>query len=125
MDSSLQFSERNATLIVIKNVTFQQSNSSTPVSAADRSEIIANDFIMHVNGNNPSPFDFAGSESGTNVSISQGPYAVTETKPFIPSPFQGLTRELPAMILANYSKDYTRIIKDAEIKTRKVIDTLY
>lgn len=74
MDSSLQFSERNATLIVIKNVTFQQQTSSTPVSVADRSEIIANDFIMHINDNNPSPFDFAGSESGTNISIGQEPY---------------------------------------------------
>ena len=73
-----------------------------------------------------SPFEFAGSESGTNVSIGQGPYAVTETKPLIPSPFQGLTRELPAMFFsANYSKDCTGTIKGGETKTCRIIDTLY
>ena len=79
-ESSLQHPERTATLIGIKNVTHMSINESDP-----RDEIIgayavllsANNFIMNVNGNNPSSFEFAGSESGTNVSIGQGPYAVT------------------------------------------------
>ena len=73
---------------------------------------------MQVNGNNPFPFDFPGSESGTSVSIATGPYAVTETKPLLPNPFEGSTRLFPVMIFsANYSKDCKGAIKDGETKT--------
>ena len=37
----------------------------------------AADFTMHVNGNDPSPSTFKGSESGTDVTIGEGPYNVT------------------------------------------------
>jgi len=111
--SSLQSSERNATLIVFKNVTFQQSNNPIPVSAADRFEIIANDFIIHVNGNNPSPFDFSGSESGTSVSIAPGPYAVTETKP------------TTNFFSAIFSKDCNGEINDGDTKTCMVTNKFH
>jgi hypothetical protein len=124
----LQSNDGNATLIVIKNVTHMPLNESDPLQTivgAYALILSANNFIMHVNGNNPSPFESAGSESWTNVSIGQGPYVVTETKPLLPNPFQDLTRESPAMAFsANYSKDCTGTIKDREIKTCKIIDTL-
>ena len=41
----------------------------------------APDFILHVDGNNPSPANFPGLVSGTTVMIAPGPYAVFETKP--------------------------------------------
>ena len=124
--SALQSPERTATLIVIKNVTYPPFNETDPKTIEIRSFFSANDFIIHMNGNNPSPFEFAGSESGTYVSIGQGPYTVTKTKPLLPSPFQGLTREFQAMAFsANYSKYCTGTIKDQEIKTCEIIDTLY
>jgi hypothetical protein len=117
--SSLQSDPRTATLIVIKNNTFMKGNESVPINNMDRSFITANDFIIHVNGNNPSPFEFAGSESGTNVSIAKGPYAVTETKPQIS--ILGTS----VIISSNYSKDCTEIIKDRETKTCKISDTIH
>lgn len=129
--SSLQSSERTATLIVVKNVTTMPlDNTSDPIQQkylGMASALNANNFIMHVNGNNPSPFEFAGSESGTNVSIGQGPYAVTETKPLIPSPYSSFIDGYPPIMVfsANYSKDCTGTIKDGEIKICKIIDTLY
>src|ERR671920_1498654 len=42
--------------------------------------VSTSNFTMHVNGNNPSSFDFPGSESWTSVSIAPGPYAVTKPK---------------------------------------------
>ena len=47
--------------------------------------VSASDSTIHVNGNNPSPFDYPGSESVTSVSITPDPYAVTETKPILNS----------------------------------------
>jgi hypothetical protein len=66
-DQSTQPPTRIATLVVTKHVDNSISGGSANVRA--------NDFIMHVNGNNPSPTDFPGSESGTNVAIGQGHYA--------------------------------------------------
>ena len=117
-DGTSHSSERTATLIVIKNVTLQQSNNTAPISNADRSIITANDFIMHVNGNNPSPFDFVGSESGTNISMGPGPYAVTETKP------QLSVLGTSVIISSNYSKYCTGVIKDGETKTCKISDVI-
>jgi hypothetical protein len=76
------------------------------------------DFIIHVNGNNPSPFDFPGSESGTSVSIGPGPYAVTETKPSVPS-------LVPMLFSANYSKDCTKVLKNGENKTCTITNTIH
>ena len=72
-----QSSDRTSALIVIKNVTHIPIDESDTIDkiVGDYAILLSsNNFIMHVNGNNPSPFDFAGSESGTNVSIGQGPY---------------------------------------------------
>jgi hypothetical protein len=71
---------------------------------------VANDFTMHVNGNNPSPFDFPGSESGTSVSIGPGPYAVTETKATI-------ANNNPLQFSAAFAQDCNGIINDGETKT--------
>ena len=77
--------ERTAKLIVIKHVDDSQVSGVTDT---------ASDFTMHVNGNNPSPFDFPGSESGSSVSIALGPYAVTETKPMLLSPNKRISYRL-------------------------------
>jgi hypothetical protein len=43
---------------------------------------VASDFTLHVSGNNNAlPSDFAGSESGTTVKMSGGPYALSESNP--------------------------------------------
>jgi hypothetical protein len=70
---------------------------------------------MHVNGNNPSPTDFPGSESGTNVAIGQGPYAVTESNPVQNNPGFGY--------FASYSSDCVGTINDGETKTCIVTNT--
>jgi hypothetical protein len=36
---------------------------------------------MHVTGTNPNPANFAGSETGVNVTLGTGGFTVTETKP--------------------------------------------
>ena len=79
---------------------------------------MANDFIIHVNGNNPSPFDFPGSESGISVLIGPEPYAVTETKPPIPS-------LVSLLFSANYSKDCTGLLKGGENKTCTITNTIH
>jgi Prealbumin-like fold domain len=42
---------------------------------------VASDFTLYVSGNNALPSDFAGSESGTTVKMSGGPYALSESNP--------------------------------------------
>jgi hypothetical protein len=98
---------RNSTLIVIKHVDN---------SGAGGLRATANDFILHVNGNNPSPFDFPGSESGTKVAIAQGPYAVTESKP--PGPYTFTNG-----YFVSYSSDCVGDIGDGETKTCTVTNT--
>jgi hypothetical protein len=56
-----------ATLTVIKDVT----NSTASASQ----------FTMHVAGTSPNPANFAGSETGVDVSLGTGGFTVTETKP--------------------------------------------
>jgi len=41
----------------------------------------ASNFTMHVTGNNPTPANFAGSTTGTTVTLGAGAFAVTETGP--------------------------------------------
>ena len=115
---SSQSGDRTSTLIVIKNVTYPPINETEPTTIEVRSFFTANDFIIHVNGNNPSPFDFPGSESGTSVSIGQGPYAVTETKPSVPS-------LLPLLFSANYSKDCNGVLETEENKTCTITNTIH
>jgi Prealbumin-like fold domain len=57
-------------LIVIKHVINDNGGSKT-----------AADFTLDSGGTNDSPDNFAGSESGTNVTLDAGSYAVTETGP--------------------------------------------
>jgi hypothetical protein len=99
--ASAQPDERTAKLIVIKHVDDS--------GISDVSDVVnASDFTMHVNGNNPSPFDFAGSESGTSVSIAPGSYAVTEAKP---------TMESGLGFLATFSKDCNGEINEGDTRT--------
>lgn len=60
--------DRTATLVVKKMVV---NNIGNPI-------ISPADYVMHVNGNNPSPTDFPGSSAGVTVFLAPGPYAVTE-----------------------------------------------
>jgi hypothetical protein len=99
--TSSQPAERTVTLNVIKHMYDSQI-------AGVKDIISASDFIMHINGNNPSPFDFPGSESGTSISIGSGQYAVTETKATTNSPLQ---------FSATFSQDCNGIINDRETKT--------
>jgi hypothetical protein len=55
-----------ATLTVIKNVIARNFKAS--------------DFQISINGNNPNPASFPGSETGTNVTLGSGAYNVTETQ---------------------------------------------
>jgi len=116
--SSLQYPERTATLIVIKNVSNPPINESESTTNDLRSLFTANDFIMHVNGNNPFPYEFPGSESGTSILIGAGSYAVTETKPSNP----GIAE---VVFSANYSKDCTGILKDGENKSCTITNTIH
>jgi hypothetical protein len=58
-----------ATLTVIKIVASNATNTT------------ASNFTMHVTGNNPTPANFAGSTSGTTVTLGPGTFNVTETLP--------------------------------------------
>jgi uncharacterized repeat protein (TIGR01451 family)/LPXTG-motif cell wall-anchored protein len=55
-------------LIVIKHVVADNGGQET-----------ADDFTMHVAGNDPSPASFPGSETGTTVALNAGEYSVSET----------------------------------------------
>lgn len=57
-----------ATLHVVKHMDNTNGGNS-----------VASDFIMHIEGNNASSSSFAGSEIGVDVTLSTGPYSVTET----------------------------------------------
>jgi uncharacterized repeat protein (TIGR01451 family) len=57
-----------AALTVIKHVVNDDGGTKT-----------AGDFSLSVSGTNASPSSFAGSESGTNVSLDAGSYSVTES----------------------------------------------
>ncbi len=58
----------SATLLVIKNVINDNGGTAT-----------SSDFTINVNGSNPAPASFAGSELGTNVTLAAGAYSVGET----------------------------------------------
>jgi hypothetical protein len=93
-------SHRTAHLKVINHVDnthiFPGFNSNAP------------DFTMHVNGNNTSPTDFPGSESGVDVQLAAGPYGVTETNP--------ISTDTSHIYNANYSSDCVGTINDGETK---------
>src|SRR5439155_26490308 len=84
--------DQPAHLIVIKHVVNDNGGSAT-----------AADFTLDSGGTNDSPEDFAGSESGTTVTLDAGGYGVTETGP------SGYTR--------SDSSDCTGTIGNGETKT--------
>ena len=92
----LTTSSRSANLVVVTHV-----NNSIP----DSKKYEASDFIMRVNGNNPSFTDFPGSASGVKVSLGAGSYAIIESKPE------------SSNYSSNYSEDCTGIIRNDETKT--------
>ena len=57
-------------IIVIKRVINDGGGTKSP-----------SDFIITINGNNPTPSSFAGSSSGTTITLKPGSYSVTETGP--------------------------------------------
>src|ERR687889_2749088 len=57
-------------IIVIKRVINDGGGTKGP-----------SDFIITINGNNPTPSSFAGSSSGTTITLKPGSYSVTETGP--------------------------------------------
>jgi YVTN family beta-propeller protein len=61
---------QDGTLVVTKQVINEGGGNKNP-----------SDFIVTVNGNNPTPSSFAGSSSGTTVQLSIGKYEVTESGP--------------------------------------------
>jgi hypothetical protein len=61
---------QTGTLIVKVDVHYPAAN-----------EINASDVHIVVNGNNPIPSEFQGSETGTNVTIEEGDYSVTPIPP--------------------------------------------
>ncbi len=81
-----------AQLTVIKDVT--NDNGGTAVSS---------DFTIYVNGNNPSPSIFQGSETGTNVTLFEGYYDVGEN--------------LRPDYAASYSGDCNGYIRPGETRT--------
>lgn len=95
-------SHRTAHLIVITHV----DNSDCCLGGSNAQ---ASDFTMHTNGNNTSPTDLAGYESGVDVQLSAGPYGVTETKP--------ITINTEHQYTASFSPDCVDSINDGETKT--------
>lgn len=91
-------SHRTAHLIVV-----------THVDNSENSNAQASDFTMHTNGNNTSPTDFPGYESGVDVQLAAGPYGVTETKP--------ITTNTGHQYTASFSPDCVGSINDGETKT--------
>lgn len=94
-------SHRTAHLIVINHV-----DNSAPGTG---SSFNAPDFNMQVNGNNTSPTDFPGSESGVDVQLAAGPYGVIETKP--------ITTGTVHQYSVTYSSDCVGTINDGQTKT--------
>ena len=91
------------------------------ITHVDNSEVIggsnaqASDFTMHTNGNNTSPTDFPGYESGVDVQLAAGPYGVTETKP--------ITTDTGHQYSSSFSSDCVGTINDGQTKTCTVINT--
>ena len=69
---------------------------------------MANDFIIHVNGKELSPYEFPGSELGTNVALGSGPYTVTETNP--------VQNENHREYFASYFTEWVGTINDGEAR---------
>jgi hypothetical protein len=95
---------RTATLIVKKAIV---NNVGPPFPTAS-------DFLIDVNGDNPSPTRFPGSASGVTVFLAPGPYAVTEDR--IPQDGFG-------PYFTTYSQDCVGTISDGESKECIVTNT--
>ena len=84
-------------MIVYKHVV--KSGGSNPAKASD--------YTIHVDGNNPTPDTFPGSEEGTDVTIGFGRYSVSEViGPQVH--FSGSTQ---------FSEDCNGVIHPGETKT--------
>lgn len=101
---ALEPPQRTATLIVVKHVDNK--------AATDSRTSFANDFIMHVDGNNPSTNNFPGSETGTTMKLAPGEYSVTESKPE-----NTMIDASEANYNSAYSADCVSTIEDGETKT--------
>lgn len=77
----------------------------------------ASDYTIHVNGRNPSPDTFLGSETGTVVTLDFGNYKVTEDPPDM-SRFPGNYLD------TKYSQDCTGSLFPDEAKTFKITNTI-
>ena len=84
-------------IIVIKKVINDGGGTKSP-----------SDFIITVNGNNPTPSSFAGSSSGTTITINKGRYNVTEQGSDISNDY------VPGFYTPNYSSDCAGTIKGGD-----------
>ncbi len=93
-----QETDTTATLNVIKNVICQVDDG---LDANLCDGIGPDDFDITVTGNNPSPSNFPGSDSGTSVTLEAGQYTVSETNN-IPS------GNNPITVVASFGDDCTK-----------------
>jgi hypothetical protein len=75
----------------------------------DNTNVKSSDFVIHVDGNHQSPDTFAGSETGTDVTLGFGSYKVTED---IPLGLQGSNH-----FSNQFSNDCSGVIHPDETKT--------
>ena len=84
-------------IIVIKRVINDGGGTKSP-----------SDFIITINGNNPTPSSFAGSSSGTTITINKGKYNVTEEGSDISNDY------IPGFYTPNYSSDCAGTIQGGD-----------
>ncbi len=84
-------------IIVIKKVINDGGGTKSP-----------SDFTITVNGNNPTPSSFAGSSSGTTITINKGRYNVTEEGSDISDDY------VPGFYTPNYSSDCAGTIQEGD-----------
>src|ERR671920_480435 len=84
-------------IIVIKRVINDGGGTKSP-----------SDFIITINGNNPTPSSFAGSSSGTTITINKGKYNVTEEGSDISNDY------VPGFYTPNYSSDCAGTIQGGD-----------
>src|SRR5919106_25280 len=85
------------TLVVTKQVINEGGGTKSP-----------SDFIITINGNNPTPSSFAGSSSGTTITINKGKYNVTEEGSDISNDY------VPGFYTPNYSSDCAGTIQGGD-----------
>src|SRR5918994_2759781 len=86
------------TLVVMKQVVNEGGGDKKP-----------SDFTITVNGNNPTPSSFAGSSSGTTITVNEGSYNVKEEEgPYISPDY------VPGRYTPSYSSECTGTIQAGE-----------